>query len=82
MRRPPLLRIAPALLALALLTVAPARAIPESAVLAATARPALRDVSLLLKWRHQFQFAGYYVAQEKGFYRDAGLRVTIGEETI
>ena len=59
----------------------PARAIPESAVLAATARPALRDVSLLLKWRHQFQFAGYYVAQEKGFYRDAGLRVTIGEET-
>lgn len=40
---------------------------------------ALETVSLQLKWRHQFQFAGYYMAQEKGFYRDAGLDVRILE---
>ena len=38
---------------------------------------ALEKVSLQLKWLHQFQFAGYYVALEKGFYRDAGLDVEI-----
>lgn len=32
-------------------------------------------VRLQLKWRHQFQFAGFYVAQAKGFYREAGLDV-------
>ena len=26
---------------------------------------------------HQFQFAGYYMALEKGFYRDAGLEVRL-----
>ncbi|GAB3473597.1 ABC transporter substrate-binding protein [Polaromonas eurypsychrophila] len=36
-------------------------------------------VTLQLKWRHQFQFAGYYAAQAKGFYRDEGLEVTIRE---
>lgn len=36
-------------------------------------------VSLQLKWRHQFQFAGYYAAVEQGFYRDAGLDVEIRE---
>jgi len=36
-------------------------------------------VTLQLKWRHQFQFAGYYAAKEKGFYRDAGLDVNIVE---
>lgn len=34
-------------------------------------------VTLQLKWRHQFQFAGYYAAVEQGYYRDAGLDVTI-----
>ena len=38
---------------------------------------ALEKVSLQLKWLHQFQFAGYYVALEKGFYRDVGLDVEI-----
>ena len=38
---------------------------------------ALEKVSLQLKWLHQFQFAGYYVALEKGFYRNAGLDVEI-----
>ena len=40
---------------------------------------ALDQVSLQLKWKHQFQFAGYYQALEQGFYRDAGLDVTIRE---
>ncbi len=38
---------------------------------------ALERVSLQLKWLHQFQFAGYYVALEKGYYRDAGFDVEI-----
>jgi diguanylate cyclase (GGDEF)-like protein/PAS domain S-box-containing protein len=37
----------------------------------------LEPVSLQLKWLHQFQFAGYYAALEKGFYADEGLDVTI-----
>ncbi|WFP49986.1 ABC transporter substrate-binding protein [Methylomonas sp. EFPC3] len=36
-------------------------------------------VTLQLKWKHQFQFAGYYAALHKGFYQDAGLRVSIVE---
>ncbi|MCG8668301.1 MAG: ABC transporter substrate-binding protein [Pseudomonadales bacterium] len=39
----------------------------------------LEPVNLQLKWRHQFQFAGYYAAKEKGFYRDVGLDVNIIE---
>jgi len=34
-------------------------------------------VTLQLKWVTQAQFAGYYVAKDKGFYKDAGLDVTI-----
>src|SRR5450432_1357592 len=34
-------------------------------------------VTLQLKWVTQAQFAGYYVAQAKGFYKDADLDVTI-----
>lgn len=32
-----------------------------------------------LSWLHQFQFAGYYVAKEHGYYRDAGIDVDIRE---
>jgi class 3 adenylate cyclase/ABC-type nitrate/sulfonate/bicarbonate transport system substrate-binding protein len=39
----------------------------------------LDSASLQLKWKHQFQFAGYYAALEQGFYRNAGLDVTIRE---
>ena len=42
---------------------------------------ALEQVTLQLKWRHQFQFAGYYAAQQQGYYRDAGLDVTIKPAT-
>ncbi|MEF2546479.1 ABC transporter substrate-binding protein [Aurantimonas sp. E1-2-R+4] len=34
-------------------------------------------LTLQLKWVTQGQFAGYYVAKEKGFYEEAGLDVTI-----
>ena len=37
------------------------------------------QISIQLKWTHAFQFAGYYAAIEKGFYRDAGLEVTLKE---
>ncbi len=39
--------------------------------------PAATKVTLQLKWVTQAQFAGYYCAQAKGYYRDAGLEVTI-----
>jgi len=35
------------------------------------------DVTLQLKWVTQSQFAGYYVAQDQGFYEAEGLNVTI-----
>ena len=35
------------------------------------------DVTLQLKWVTQAQFAGYYVAKDKGFYEEEGLNVTI-----
>ena len=38
-----------------------------------------KNVSLVLPWKHQFQFAGYYVAKELGFYEKAGLDVNIKE---
>src|ERR1700720_1150887 len=34
-------------------------------------------LTLQLKWVTQAQFAGYYVAKDKGFYKDAGLDVDI-----
>lgn len=40
---------------------------------------ALDAVTLQLKWSHAFQFAGYYAAKEKGYYREAGLDVLIHE---
>jgi NitT/TauT family transport system substrate-binding protein len=45
--------------------------------LSAFAAQAADSVTLQLKWVTQGQFAGYYVAQDKGFYEDAGLDVTI-----
>lgn len=43
----------------------------------ATSADAADKVTLQLKWITQAQFAGYYVAKDKGYYRDAGLDVTI-----
>jgi len=46
---------------------------------AAPASGNLERVTLQLKWFHQFQFAGYYAAIEKGFYREEGLEVVLRE---
>ena len=44
---------------------------------AAPAFAAPRQLVLQLPWNYQFQFAGYLMALEKGFYRAAGLNVEI-----
>jgi len=36
-------------------------------------------VRLQLKWRHQFQFAGFYAALDKGYFGDEGLDVALIE---
>ncbi|WP_372830724.1 ABC transporter substrate-binding protein [Pontibacterium sp.] len=41
------------------------------------ASAALTPVTVQLKWSHQFQFAGYYMAKELGLYEKAGLDVTL-----
>ncbi|MDX9744528.1 MAG: ABC transporter substrate-binding protein, partial [Arcobacteraceae bacterium] len=39
----------------------------------------LKRVSLQLEWKHQFEFAGFYMAKEKGFYKDIGAEVELKE---
>ncbi|MFV9505493.1 MAG: ABC transporter substrate-binding protein [Oscillochloridaceae bacterium umkhey_bin13] len=39
--------------------------------------PEVREVSMRLQWFLQWQFAGYIVAQAKGYYADEGLDVTL-----
>ncbi|MEI4486841.1 ABC transporter substrate-binding protein [Frigidibacter sp. MR17.14] len=55
------------------------RLIPAMLAATALAGPALAadTVTLQLKWVTQAQFAGYYVAEEQGFYDEEGLDVTI-----
>jgi len=36
-------------------------------------------VSLQLQWKHQFEFAGFYIAKEKGFYKELGLDMKLKE---
>ena len=50
-----------------------------SQVAAAVEKSPLEKVNLRLVWKHQFQFAGYYVAIQKGFYAKRGLSVDIHE---
>jgi len=38
---------------------------------------ALDTVNLDLRWNHQFQFAGYYAAIEKGYYQEEGISVNL-----
>ena len=40
---------------------------------------ALTALRVQLRWRHQFQFAGYYAAIEKGYFRAEGLAVELVE---
>lgn len=39
----------------------------------------LERISIRFKWFHQFQFAGYYAAVEKGFFAEEGLDVELIE---
>lgn len=50
-----------------------------SALAAASFAHGMEQVTLQLKWLHQFQFAGYYAAIEKGYYEEAGLEVQLLE---
>jgi len=53
-------------------------AVTAGALLAGAASAEAADaVTIQLKWVTQAQFAGYYVAKDKGFYKEAGLDVTI-----
>ena len=56
--------------------VAPTVSTTSSQTNLATEKP-LTNVTLQLKWLHQFQFAGYYAAKHQGYYREAGLDVEI-----
>jgi len=46
-------------------------------LLPAVSAHAADPVTIQLKWVAQAQFAGYFVAKDKGFYKEAGLDVTI-----
>lgn len=47
------------------------------AAIAAAAEPDLKKLSFLPHWTPQAQFAGYYMALNKGFYRKHGIDLTI-----
>jgi NitT/TauT family transport system substrate-binding protein len=52
-------------------------AISAALMIGASAANAADQLTLQLKWVDDAQFAGYYVAKDKGFYTAAGLDVTI-----
>lgn len=52
---------------------------PVSANTDSPTSSATDKVVLQLKWLHQFQFAGYYAALEKGFFAEEGLNVELRE---
>ena len=54
-----------------------AAAVAAALVVSSMGAQAADKLVLQLKWVTQAQFAGYYVAKDKGFYRDAGLDVEI-----
>jgi len=38
-----------------------------------------KEITIQLKWKYQFQFAGFIMAKEKGFYKKEGLDVILKE---
>ena len=64
-------------LALATIVVAAAAIVAALGMSRAQAAPKLTHVTLQLKWVTQSQFAGYYAAVAKGYYKAAGLDVTL-----
>jgi NitT/TauT family transport system substrate-binding protein len=61
----------------ALLVAAVAASAAAGTSTRASAAPKLTKITLQLKWVPQAQFAGYYAASLKGFYKAAGLDVTL-----
>ena len=57
--------------------VVAAAAVAAATTAGAGAAPSLTKVTLQLKWVPQAQFAGYYAAQDLGYYKAAGLDVTL-----
>lgn len=53
------------------------RALSAGIIMSASMAMAADELTLQLKWVTQAQFAGYYVAQDQGFYADENLDVTI-----
>lgn len=39
----------------------------------------MKEVTLALKWKHQFQFAGYYAADIMGFYKEKNIKINFKE---
>ena len=62
---------------IATLAVAGAASWGAVAATAGSAAPKLTKVTLQLKWVTQAQFAGYYAALAQGYYKNAGLDVSI-----
>jgi len=50
-----------------------------SACSAAVPAPGLTPVTVQLSWTHQAEFAGFYAAEEQGYFQDEGLKVTFLE---
>ncbi|NLU34072.1 MAG: transporter substrate-binding domain-containing protein [Wolinella succinogenes] len=48
-------------------------------LLGLTLHASTQKLSLRLQWKHQFEFAGFYTAIEKGYYQEAGLEVELKE---
>ena len=65
------------LLTVATLVVVAAAVTAALGMSRAQAAPKLTKVTLQLKWVTQSQFAGYYAAKAKGYYKAAGLDVNL-----
>jgi NitT/TauT family transport system substrate-binding protein len=65
------------LIALGAIVVVAVAATAALGITRAQAAPKLTSVTLQLKWVTQSQFAGYYAAVQKGYYKNAGLDVTL-----
>jgi NitT/TauT family transport system substrate-binding protein len=65
------------IVALAAILVVAVAAAAALGISRAQAAPKLTKVTLQLKWVTQSQFAGYYAAVAKGYYKNAGLDVTL-----
>lgn len=74
---------AAALIAAAMLVLTACGAPATTAAPAATEAPAqMTKITLQLQWVAQSQFAGYFAALDKGYYKDEGLDVTIKEGAV